>query len=735
MLATAAQTTRAGVGTATAVTSVAATKQKPKQRGLSATHQPHHLAIHSHQQLQLLPHCRRSFTHSSRLHAQRPSHGVAGGSPSLDLPGQPMGRSPTTSAAAASVHPSHLPPSSSASDNPFTFDPSNPSHAIPPMPKGSRRFIRVGLTLAVVLGVYHFDILGARKFVDERLAGMANEKDEKPKKPNPFVRATIVEAETPSTPNVKPVVRQTEPVVRQTEEKKSNNSNKPTNSSRSSASASASAATIANSALSSTPPSTPTPAATPEPVDKLRDTMEMLELLQLQQQLKQLLDLERRGYEVPSAVADDVSAIADNVYVPMHPLPATEALSEIEKVSTLQKLPAVELPRPPRWLSPPTTAEEARERVQALKEFKAAYERAISNYVSSVSWDVETMMRQALTDKFHEAEQRFDEQLPARLTITQRSTMNTLESSEMVERAEIMNRILSNKSLEWSKLFGEELEKHRAMLEQQTERVLAQQQKHLHAKFEPQVLRQLDRLAAQRRDVQRLEKELNRAAQVEKEGQIVHQLTNILISMEELLQNDDNKPLFQAVGQDRPAPSPSHLLHLTQEWSQLRQVASSSGDKELNAIVSSVAEDWLGEDVSQPLLSRVILTREFQGYVEPQVRQATFLPEHADQHSWTARLYAKLFSTLALKEGHALRPVSRTDADRLNNATYFINHSNLDAAVKELESMSPPARHEARQWINQAKQRIQVEQAVQNVRKQAERLAADYRRKTKDMAI
>lgn len=560
-------------------------------------------------------------------------------------------------------------------------------------------FLRIGFLVMLPIGLYHFNKT-VREWMDEQIATLRR----------------IYEEKYP--PKLKP------------HQKPRGGDNGASASATTSATAAASAAAPAKQSVlgleTAHAEAAPVASASKDTeADRLADALELSLLLQLSEQVAELIAVERSG-ERPAGLDQRIEAIGASIPANAE-LPATAAIRAVAALALNLQLPT--LPSAPKWSTPAKTVEEARARLDAIAQFKNDYEIAAQRALVQLRRQLANELTPALRDVFERARAEFDRQLPERLARAKTATRNALESSSLVELAEVSRDITARKAAAWRDVLVSEVAKYRAHLEAETKKVLAAQEQRIAGEFEPSAAAQLKLLQRQQGEIAALEKELGRKKQIEKTGERVHALTSLLVKMEENLQRDTKAQLFDAAGRAVPQPTaPQWASDLQSDWS--RMLALSTSDRSLNALVSRVPAD-----VVSTTLSPSTLRHQFVG-VEKAVRIATFLPPGEDlpnqETNLVADLYASAFAALSLKEGQALR-VAQDDADRINNASFYVQKErNLAAAVRELEQLtSPKAQLEASEWIAQAKQRVQVEATVADIRRNIEATARTYAKNIK----
>ena len=459
---------------------------------------------------------------------------------------------------------------------------------------------------------------------------------------------------------------------------------------------------------------------------KLAQSTELLALIELNEQCKALLEIERLE-QSKSKFNKQVDALANVAGVIVSgELPASATIRAVKEFVTRLELPP--LPTPPKWSNPPTSIEEAKTRLEAIANFRAEYETAITKAACQLRNKMGDELQPALQQLFDDAQKQFELELPERLRRAKVATSNALEASALIEVAEVSRAVASEKAKEWSYILAAELSKQKKQLESAMRDVLSKQERALDDEYTPDVEKQLQSLAAQRADIARIEKELGRKKQIEKTGERVHALTSLLIKMEENLQRDTKAKLFDENGAVQQPTPPAWASELQQNWSHM--LALSKDDPRLNRLLSSIPTSQIS---ASSLASPSLLRHTFVD-VEKAIREATFLPpgeEIQTETSIAAVAYAKAFSALTLREGQELRPAI-TDADRLNNATFYLyKDRNLAAAVRELDSLqSPKARAEAQEWLDRAKQRVHVEATVWKIRQNIQQTAKNYAKNT-----
>lgn len=564
-------------------------------------------------------------------------------------------------------------------------------------PSRANRWLQFSLLIGIPLGLYHFS-LTVRQFVDAQIEYLSG----------------VYKERFPPTPPNAPQTRKSAFDTAKAEEKKETKNTTATIT-KTDAKPSATATAVA-----STPAAPAAAASKLTPEQKVANAMELLTILNMREQIAALMEIERldRSAELNRRDKSAPRPPAD--------LPAKVAQLAVKDIIVQLELPP--LPQPPKWTTAPATVAEAKSRLDALANFRSEYELAVAQAMVQLKDALKRDLTPALEAAFNQARTQFDTELPERMRLAKVATSNALEVNSLIEFADISRSIALEKAHEWNRILYDELARQKRHLDASMRDVLSKQDRALDREFEPDVTAQLQKLEDQRAEIARLEKELGRKKQIEKTGERVHALTSLLIRMEENLQRDTKVQLFDASGAVQPAAAPAWAHELEADWA--RMVALSKEDPALYKLVTSIP----ASHVSASTLASPSTLRHAFVPVQRNITEATFLPPGEELEVETnpaAALYAKVFTSLSLAEGQALRPAPTSDVDRLNNAAFYLQKSrDLASAIRELDALeSPKARAEAAEWLQVAKQRIEVEATVWKIRQNIQQTAKTYAKK------
>jgi mitofilin len=143
-----------------------------------------------------------------------------------------------------------------------------------------------------------------------------------------------------------------------------------------------------------------------------------------------------------------------------------------------------------------------------------------------------------------------------------------------------------------------------------------------------------------------------------------------------------------------------------QELSTLREISAAKGDPVIAAALASLDRSDVPDIGVEPLGD---LTTWFVTSVAPHVSEVALVPD--ENAGVLSHLASHLLSSLRFQR-HGLVPGSDV-LSVLARAEYYLNAKDLDSAARELNQLKGPAKLLLGDWLEAARRRLEVQNAVQ----------------------